>query len=74
MRRVRFRHKTARVQHERVVRAGVIRLDLCQNRIQQVRVMNPRIEHFGRWSTDFARDQSQSGFGVNRCLVLGEDD
>ena len=71
---VRFGNASVRVEHERIVRAGVVRFDLRQNRIEQVRVMNLCIENFRRRPARFAGDQCKAGLCVNRRLVFGEND
>ncbi len=46
--RVGLGDEAAGVEHQRVVRAGVIRLDLGQDRLDQVGVVDSGIEHVGR--------------------------
>jgi hypothetical protein len=72
--RIRFRDESARVEHERVIRAGLVRFDFGQDRVQQIGVMNPRIENFRRRTANLGRDQSQTCARVDRRLVFGEDD
>ena len=62
------------IEHERIVRAGVVRLDLRQDRVEQIRVMNARIENLRRRTPDAARDQRQAGLRVNWRLVFREHD
>jgi len=46
---VRFRPRNPRViEHERIVRAGFIRFNLGQDRVQQIGVMNSGIENLRR--------------------------
>ena len=74
MGRVRLRDKTAGVEHDRIVRAGVVRFDLGQDGVEQIGVMNLRIEDV-RWRpAHLARDQAQPALRVNRRLVLREHD
>ena len=56
MGRVCFRNETARVEHESIVRAGVIRFDFRQNRVQQIRVMNSCVENLGRRPANFTHN------------------
>ena len=74
MGRVCFRDETARIEHERIVRVGVICFDLRENRVEQIRVMNSCVENVRRWSANFARDQCQTSFRVNWSLVFSEHD
>ena len=72
MRRVRFCNEAARVQHQRVVGVRVVCFDFCQNRIQQIRMMNSRIQNLGWRPPNLAGDQSQPSLCVNWRFVFGE--
>ena len=74
MRGIRLGNQSVNVEHERVVGAGVVRLDLGQNRVEQIGVMNLRIENLRRRSAELTRDQLQAGLRVDRRLVFGEHD
>src|SRR5581483_4202322 len=69
-----FRDKTARIEHQGVIRAGIVCFDLRQNRIEQIPVMNSCIENLARRAADFACNQSEPRFRVNWGLVLCEND
>ena len=62
MGRICLRDKAAQVEHQGIVRAGLVGFDLGQDRVQQIRVMNLRVENFGRRPAHFARDQLQPLF------------
>ena len=74
MGRIRLGHEAADVEHERIIGAGLVRFDLGQDRVQQICVMNPRIEDFWRRTPDRAGDQGQSGFRIDWRLVFREHD
>jgi hypothetical protein len=63
-----FGDKPVRIEHERIIRAGIVRFDLGQDRVQQIGVMNSRIENLRRRPAKPARDQSQPGPGVTGGL------
>ena len=62
------------IEHERIIRAGLVRFDLGQDRVQQISVMNSRIENFRRRPADAASDQGQPGPRIDRWLMFREDD
>ena len=74
MRRVRLRHEARHVQHESVVRARGVGLDLCEDGLQEVVVVDLGIQAVRREAAQRARDEAQALLVVDRGLVLGEDD
>ena len=74
MRRVRFRDEAAQVEKDGVVGPGLVRLDLGQDGVEQIGVMNLRIENLRRRPAHFARDQVETALGVNGRLVFRKDD
>ena len=74
VRGVRLGHEPALVQHDRVVGASQIRLDLGHDRGQQVVVMNLRVQGVRAGPPDAGGDQRDPARVVHRRLVLRQHD
>src|SRR5262245_37094112 len=72
--RVRLGDEPAHIEHERIVGAGGIGLNLCQNRLNQIAVMDFRVETVGWKAANRAGDKRYSLLVVHRFLELGEYD
>ena len=66
--------ESAMVEHHRVVGARGVRLDLGQDRRQQVVVVDLRIQAVRRWPPHAGGDQGDPGQVVDGRLVFGEHD
>ena len=74
VRRVRLGDEAAHVEHQRVVGAGDVGLDLGEDRLEQVVVVDLRVEAVGREAPHAAGDEREPVAVVDRRLVLGEHD
>ncbi len=74
MGRVGLGDEAAGVEHQRVVGAGGVGLDLRQDRLDQVRVVDLRVHDVRGRATDAAGDEAQAALVVDRGLELREDD
>jgi hypothetical protein len=74
VRRVRLRDKSPVVQHHRVVGARHVRLDLGQDRGEQVVVVDLGVQGVRGVAPDARRDQADPGPVVDRVLELGQHD
>ena len=52
----------------------MVGLDLGEDGLDQIAVVNLRVEHVGCRAADARSDEAQAGFVVHGRLVLGEDD
>ena len=72
--RVRFRDEATLIEHQRVVRSRRVRFDFGEDRLQQIVVMNLRVQAVRRKSAEAAGAERQAGSVVNGRLVLGQND
>ena len=69
-----LRDEAAPVQQDRVVGAGHVGFDLGQDRVEQVGVVDARVEHVRSGPAHARGDQPQPAGAVHRRLVLGQHD
>lgn len=74
VRRVGFGDEASRIEHQGIIGPGVIGFQFREDRLNQIIVVNLRVEAVRRKSTDAAGDEFQSCFVVDRRLVFGEHD
>ncbi len=74
MRGVRLGDEASGVEHQRIIRPGGVGLDLGEDRVNQVAVVDLRVEHVGPRAPDRAGDERDPAEVVDRRLELGQDD
>src|SRR5579864_1861229 len=74
MRGIRLGHKAFAVEHQGIVGSGRIGLYFCQNRLQQIAMMNLRIKAIGRKAAYATGDQRDAAEIVNRVLEFRQHD
>src|SRR5262245_15680691 len=69
-----LRDEAPAVEHHSIVGSGGVRLHFGQDGVEQVVVVDLRVEHVRGGPAHTSRDQAQPGRGVHRFLELGQHD